>query len=211
MRVLKVWYNRIALLSALLLLTVSVAYALDATHSPSAFVPPSTSSARPAPSAPVPRAVNDSGDEKPAAIVKQPHKFFPYTVRSGDSLGTVAQYFGVPAADLARINRIHEEDELVSGTTLKIPNPFEATHKSLEAEVDQLSEENRTTRQKLEQAEAQVLSLSRSNSELTAENSARKESVKAMPWWRGTALAVGAAARILAYRAAWVSIASAYV
>ena len=42
-----------------------------------------------------------------------------------------------------------------------------------------------------------MLSLSRSNSELTADNAARKESVKSMPWWRGTALAVGAAALLM--------------
>jgi LysM repeat protein len=206
MRVLSICFNRIAPLSALLLLTVSAAYAQNATDSSSALAPPDASYARPAPSAPSPRALNEAApsasygpgsDEKPAVTPKQPHKFFPYTVRAGDSLGTVAQYFGVPATDLARINRIHEEDDLVSGTTLKIPNPFEAAHKSLEAEVDQLSGENRATRQKLEQAEAQVLSLSRSNSELTADNAARKESVKAMPWWRGTALAVGAAALLM--------------
>ena len=204
MRVLNISFNRIASLSALLLLTASVAYAQSATDS-SAVAPPDTSYARPAPDASAPRGVNEAASslssgwgsvEKPA-VAPKPHKFFPYTVRAGDSLGSLALYFGVPAADLARINRIHEDDELVSGTTLKIPNPFEATHKGLEAEVDQLSEENRTARQKLEQAEAQVLSLTRSNSELTAENAARKESVKAMPWWRGTALAVGAAALLM--------------
>ena len=167
MRVLNIWFNRIALPSVLLLLMVSAAYAQSATDSAAAVTPPDTSYARPAPSSPAPRALNEvapssssgSGSDEKPAVTPKPHKFFPYTVRAGDSLGSLALYFGVPAADLARVNRIHEDDELVSGTTLKIPNPFEASHKSLEAEVDQLSAENRATRQKLEQAQAQVLSL----------------------------------------------------
>jgi LysM repeat protein len=127
----------------------------------------------------------------------KPHKFFPYTVRSGDSLGSVAQYFGVPVADLARINKLHEDDELDSGQVLKIPNPFEASHRNLEQQVQQLSEQSRTVQQKAEQSAAQVVSLSSSNSDLTAQNATLKESVKALPWWRGTALAVGAAALLM--------------
>ena len=92
---------------------------------------------------------------------------------------------------------MHEEDELQSGETLKIPNPFEAAHRALEAQVQQLTEENRTSQQKAQQADAQVASLSSSNSDLTAQNTALKESVKVLPWWRGTALAVGAAALLM--------------
>lgn len=127
----------------------------------------------------------------------KPHKFFPYTVRVGDTLGSVAQYFGVSTADLARVNKMHEDDELQSGDTLKIPNPFEASHRSLEAQVQQLSEQNRVIQQKAQQTDGQVTSLTSSSSELTAQNATLKESVKALPWWRGTALAVGAAALLM--------------
>src|ERR1700683_2151737 len=110
MRRLKGCFNRIAPLSALVLLTVSAAYALDATDSTAALTLSSSSAHAASQTAPSTSAGSGS-DEKAATTPKQPHKFFPYTVRTGDSLGSVAQYFGVPAADLARINRIKEEDD----------------------------------------------------------------------------------------------------
>jgi len=168
---------------------------------------PSSSYARPAPSVPAPRDLDDttpaastspktgatSAEPKPS----KPHKFFPYTVRAGDSLGSVAQYFGVSAADLAHVNKLHEEDELEEGQTLKVPNPFEASHRTLEAQVEQLSDQNRASQQKFDQTQAQAAVLSNSNSELSAQNVTLKESVKALPWWRGTALAVGAASLLM--------------
>ncbi len=133
----------------------------------------------------------------PEAKPPKPHKFFPYTVRAGDTLSTIAQYFGMTTADLAHINKLQEDDELEEGESLKIPNPFEASQRSLEAEVQQLSDQNRTNEQKIEQAENQVATLSNSNSDLTSQNATLKESVKVLPWWRGTSLAAGAAALLM--------------
>ena len=125
----------------------------------------------------------------PEAKAPKAHKFFPYTVRAGDTLGSIAQYFGMTTADLAHINKLQEDDELEEGESLKIPNPFEASQRSLEAEVQQLSDENRANTQKIEQAQTQVATLTNSNSDLTAQNASLKESVKVLPWWRGTSLA----------------------
>ena len=162
---------------------------------------PGSSYARPAPGVAAPHESGDtssSASSSPAiGSNSKAHKFFPYTVRAGDSLGTIAQYFGVSTADLARINKLHEDDELEAGETLKIPNPFEASHRNLEAQVDQLSEETRAKQQKIEQAQALAAALSNSNSDLTAQNATLKESARALPWWRGTALAVGAAALLM--------------
>ncbi len=133
----------------------------------------------------------------PEAKPPKPHKFFPYTVKAGDTLSTVAQYFGMTTADLAHINKLQEDDELEEGETLKIPNPFEASQRSLEAEVQQLSDQNRANEQKIEQTQNQVATLSNTNSDLTSQNATLKESVKVLPWWRGTALAVGAAALLM--------------
>src|SRR5271166_3527993 len=167
---------------------------------------PAASLAVPAPAASAPREVEDSESSPPAAALaataseakaSKSHKFFPYTVRPGDSLGTIAQYFGLPVADLARINKLHEDEDLDAGETLKIPNPFEASNRNLEAQVEQLSEQNRTAQAKIDQAQGQATSLSNSNSELTVQNTTLKDAVKVLPWWRGTALAVGAAALLM--------------
>lgn len=133
----------------------------------------------------------------PEAKAPKAHKFFPYTVRAGDTLSSIAQYFGMTTADLAHINKLQEDDELEEGESLKIPNPFEASQRSLEAEVQQLSDENRANTQKIEQAQTQVATLTNSNSDLTAQNASLKESVKVLPWWRGTSLAAGAAALLM--------------
>ncbi len=168
---------------------------------------PAASLAVPAPAASAPREVEDTTESSPTTAASaataseakayKSHKFFPYTVRPGDSLGTVAQFFGLPTADLARINKLHEDDELDAGETLKIPNPFEASNRNLEAQVEQLSDQNRTAQAKIDQAQAQASTLSNSNSELSAQNSTLKDAVKVLPWWRGTALAVGAAALLM--------------
>jgi LysM repeat protein len=176
---LKFSLRRIALILALILVASMPALAQD-TPEPAAAPSPAISSGAPA-------------EAKPP----KNHKFFPYTVRSGDTLGSIAQYFGMTTADLARINKLHEDDELEEGEALKIPNPFEASQRNLEAQVNQLSEQTRAHEQKIGQAQAQIETLSSSNSDLTAQNAALKESVKVMPWWRATALAVSAAALLM--------------
>ena len=168
---------------------------------------PTTSYARPAPGVSAPRDVSDTtssasvspavgspGEPRPPS---KPHKYFPYTIRSGDTLGTVAQYFNVTVADLAHVNKMHEDDELEVGEELKIPNPFEASHRNLEAQVQQLSEQNRTTQQKIQQVQSQAAVLTTTNAELSGQTSSLKDSVKALPWWRGTALAVSAASLLM--------------
>jgi len=81
--------------------------------------------------------------------------------------------------------------------TLRIPNPYEAQQKSLEAQVEQLSAQAHDSESKLDATKNQVLSLSEHNAELTAENASLKDTVKVMPWWRATSLGAGAAALLM--------------
>jgi LysM repeat protein len=165
---------------------------------------PAASLAVPAPAASAPRDAEDTSEASPSGAVSaseakayKSHKFFPYAVRPGDTLGSIAQYFGMQADDLARVNKLHEDEELDVGQILKIPNPFEASNRNLEAQVQQLSDQNRAAQAKIDQAQAQASTLGNSNSELTAQNATLKDAVKVLPWWRGTALAVGAAALLM--------------
>jgi LysM repeat protein len=50
-----------------------------------------------------------------------------YVVQPGDTLGSVAKYFGVGLASLLEANDLSEEDILALGTTLKIPPPEPGT------------------------------------------------------------------------------------
>lgn len=156
---------------------------------------PRIETAHPAPL--IPALVVPSRRVAPAAQAPEPkpgppkvRKYFPYTVRPGDTLGKVAASFGVPLADLARLNHIHEDEGLFVGDILEIPNPFQARSKALEGEVGRLSTAATESNRKLEAAQAKMVSLAGQNAELLAENSALKSSADMLPWWRGTALGV---------------------
>lgn len=124
-------------------------------------------------------------------------KYFPYTVASGDNLGKISSFFGIEVDTLARINRLHPDDELYVGQKLKIPNPFEAERKTIERELAALKADDYHAHDKLGKAEAEILSLKESNDSLTAENASLRHSVNVLPWWRGAALGVGAAALLM--------------
>jgi len=207
---------RVTLLRLIAILVAVPAMAQET--SPSAAMPPpsdtsgpplsvrsaESSLASPAPASTAPREAEGTSEASSATAASaseskayKSHKFFPYSVRSGDTLGTVAQFFNISVPDLARINKIHEDDELEVGETLKIPNPFEASNRVLTVQVEQLSEETRAAQSKIDQTQAQLASLTNSNTDLTAQNVTLKEAVKVLPWWRGTALAVGGAALLM--------------
>ncbi len=124
-------------------------------------------------------------------------KYFPYTVRPGDSLGAVAESFGIPAADLARANHLREDDELLAGEALKIPNPFEAERQALEARLKGVTAEASESRRELDRAKAEAVSLAGRDAGLASENSALKGAARLLPWWRGTALGVAAASLLM--------------
>src|SRR5438128_9604828 len=67
----------------------------------------------------------DEGVQVPGAVSSEgsaptPRAVFPYTVRAGDTPAGIAVQFGVPLADLLRLNHIHQDGELMIGDTLRI-------------------------------------------------------------------------------------------
>jgi LysM repeat protein len=133
----------------------------------------------------------------PTATTPKVRKYFPYTVLPGDSLGKVAASFGVSPDELARLNHIHQDDELYAGDVLKIPNPFEAESKALKAEVARLSTTAGDSSRKLEALQTKTISLSSQNAELLAENSTFRGAAVALRWWRGTVLGIVAAGLLM--------------
>ncbi len=132
-----------------------------------------------------------------ASAAATTRKYFPYTVASGDTLGRISSFFGIDLDALAHLNRIHPDEELFVGEKLKIPNPFEAERHSLQHELAALQADNQQTHDKLGKAEAELLSLKEHNDSLTAENATLRHGVETLPWWRGAALGVGAAALLM--------------
>ncbi len=158
--------------------------------SPQAPVRSSAETGETGSSAPVGAAKRASG---PAPM----QKYFPYTVASGDTLGKIAQFFGVSVDALAKANRIHPDTPLYIGDRLKIPNPFEAESAQLRGELSRITNDDRAVHAKLTSAQAQIASLKDHSDSLTASNAALKHEARVLPWWRGAAIGIGAAALLM--------------
>lgn len=122
---------------------------------------------------------------------------FSYSVRPGDSLGSIAESFGLDSEDLARANHLGPDAVLMVGKTLRIPNPFAAQVRNLSAQVNELTtavadanDKAAAATLKSQSAEARLESLTTDNEDL------RHDSI-ALPRWRGTAVTLGIVALLM--------------
>jgi LysM repeat protein len=186
-------------LSAVIAATLVVAgssLALAQTGFNESTIPPSAPPSRIVrPAAPsVPRDTDFSAQPaSPTAPVKpsRPSNVIPYTVRAGDTLGTIGQMFGVLPDDIARANKIHPEDELMVDEVLKIPHPFTGEVDNLRSQVETLSAQEQSAQRKADSAEEKISSLQAKAQELTGDNQELQTGVKLLPWWRATAVSLG--------------------
>jgi len=154
------------------------------------------------PSSPPARAVRAPSDadqpaEESAPRPVKPANTIPYTVRPGDSVGLIAQMFGVTPEEVAHANRIHIDDELQVDEVLKIPHPFTTEVTNLRSQVETLSAQQQAAQQKSDSAQEQIKSLQTQVQELTGENQDLQSSVKILPWWKATAVSLGIFALIM--------------
>ncbi len=180
---------RLLCATALLLATSAPAFAQDSGFTESTVAPsgpPSTVVG----SAVAPSAHSSAAASKPASTI-------PYTIREGDTLGRVAQLFGVSVDDIARINKLHPEDELYVGDELRIPNPFTAEVNGLKAQVESLNAAAQAAEHKADDLQKQLSSATAQVQELTADNQTLTWNVRILPWWRASALGAAAAAVLM--------------
>jgi LysM repeat protein len=128
--------------------------------------------------------------------LSQARAYFPYSIRSGDSLGSIAALFGVSVADLMRLNHLHEDSELSIGQIVRVPNPFLTRERELSTEIDQLSTEKQDADGRVEKLEAGISRLRSQVQDLTGSNDQYGHLLRMLPWWR-TAAFVGAIAAAL--------------
>jgi LysM repeat protein len=144
------------------------------------------------------RDTNEPADESaPKPIVNHPANIIPYTVRPGDTVGGIAQMFGITPDELAHANRMHVDDELQVDEVLKVPHPFTTEVANLKSQVETLSAQQQAAEQKSDAAAEQVKSLQAQVQELTGENQDLQSSVKILPWWKATAISLGIVALIM--------------
>ena len=165
-------------------------------------IPPSAPPSRIVrPAAPsVPRDTDFSAQpSSPTAPVKpsRPANVIPYTVRAGDTLGSIAQMFGVLPDEVAHANKIHPEDELMVDEVLKIPHPFTGEVDNLKSQVETLSAQEQSAQRKADSADEKIKSLQAQAQELTGDNQELQTGVKLLPWWRATAVSLGIVAMFM--------------
>jgi LysM repeat protein len=115
------------------------------------------------------------------------HKYFPYTIRSGDTLQMIADLFGVQVADITHANHRIADGDLMAGDTIRIPNPFVTREAELNAEVERLSIDKQEAERKSEQATNALAAVHSQLDEATASNAHYEHDVHALPWWRAAA------------------------
>ena len=154
-----------------------------------------------------PRAAEENPNEAPAtsypegeAVPKPPpppRKTFPYVIRSGDSIGSIASMFGLTAEELAHINHMHPDEELMAGDELKVPNPFIAQVNGLQAQVKTLSAQAQSAQQKADSDERDLSGLRDKVQDLTSDNQLLNSSLRLLPWWHATALTTTVGALVM--------------
>jgi LysM repeat protein len=127
----------------------------------------------------------------------QPHATFPYTIRSGDSLGSIANQFGISLGELSRVNRIDEETELMVGRLLRIPNPAVAHERDLTAQIDQLQRDKQDATDRAMQAETRLTAARASLQTLTVEQRELSHDARSLGWWRGSTYVLAGIAFLL--------------
>lgn len=133
----------------------------------------------------------------PAASAGSNSEELTYTVRGGDSPGSIAEMFHVDVAALLRANHMRSDVILRIGAVLRIPNPYAYEVATLKAQVaklnDQVSSDHRnaeTLENDLQAARGQVADLIAGNRQLQHET-------RILPWWRKAAMTAGVAAGLM--------------
>ncbi|MGH7935085.1 MAG: LysM peptidoglycan-binding domain-containing protein [Candidatus Binataceae bacterium] len=143
------------------------------------------------------QTANDASAAAPTPVQAHHNGSFLYTIRSGDTLGSISNQFGVPIDELARVNHLNEEADLYVGANLRIPNPFVAHDRQLNLQIDRLSNENRAITEKAAKAGSAVATLQSKVGGLSASNAEYAHALRTLPWWRGASFTAMAAALVM--------------
>lgn len=136
-----------------------------------------------APAATNTAAASDSAQDSTPAPVHRGGEF-SYSVRSGDSLGSIGATFGIQAEDIARANRLQIDSTLEVGQTLRIPNPFAARMRELAGENQKLTDQLAELQKRAGDAASSQTGLEAQVQQLTATNRELKHDVRVLPWWK---------------------------
>ena len=123
---------------------------------------------------------------------------FSYTVKPGDSLSSIASMFGIQTARLAAANRLDPDAMLHSGKVLRLPNPFAAQVRELDAQLAQARAQKDADDAAVSRAREEVQSLKAKVDEVSTYDQTLRHGLVTLPWWRGLALTAVGASLLLA-------------
>jgi len=151
--------------------------------------------------APAPAPAATISAPSPSSLAPRPPvqkiNYFPYTVKPGDSLSALALQFGVAQEELARVNRLRFDAQLVEGIVLRIPNPFDSQVKLLASQVQQLGAELATAENRARETESRLRAARVESEQMTSDVQLLRQGVQALPWWRGASLGAGIVAILM--------------
>jgi LysM repeat protein len=133
-----------------------------------------------------PSAASDTAGAVEEAAPAPSHRGgeFSYTVRSGDTFGSIASTFGIQAADIAHANKLGLDATLMVGQSLRIPNPFAARMRELTDENQKLTDQLAEQHKRADNATASQGDLKAQVQQLTAGNRDLAHGIRTLPWWR---------------------------
>ncbi len=122
-----------------------------------------------------------------------------YVIRSGDSVGAISAMFHIAAEDIFRHNHLNPDSTLHIGEVVRIPNPYVAQVRGLQAKIDSLSARTQDQEHKLQEGNSRERASNARIVELAETNRALEHDVTTLPWWRrATTVAVSLATLMFA-------------
>lgn len=120
-----------------------------------------------------------------------------YSVRQGDSPGSIAEMFHVDLTTLLRTNHMRPDVILRIGQVMHIPNPYTYEVSTLRAQVEKLNDQLRADHRNVEQMENDLQAAKTQAADLTSSNSELQHDTRILPWWRKIAMTATIAAGLM--------------
>ncbi|MGD0074867.1 MAG: LysM peptidoglycan-binding domain-containing protein [Candidatus Binataceae bacterium] len=158
---------------------------------------PSETRVAPKPEASEPGQEVAKATRPPAANVTSEGGELSYTVRGGDSPGSIAEMFHVDVAALLHANHMRPDVILRIGETMRIPNPYAYEVSTLKAQVAKLEDQVNTDRRNAEAQENDVQAARSRAAELVAANRQLQHDTRILPRWRKAAMTASVAAAVM--------------
>jgi LysM repeat protein len=124
------------------------------------------------------------GQGRGPTLAQPQDDFLDYRLRRGESLGDVAQIFRIPAAELARINRITDPTRMQVDQVLKIPNVFARQVAELREERDRLLTEKAQAAQQLREGQQVLATKEQALQKTESEKNSFARQLAAVGHWR---------------------------